>query len=302
MQVEAFSLGDAVKRISAGEHQHHIPFAEFLSRYGSGEVVGTEGEERNVAEQILEANLTQWGGRDVVLGVTGVFLSEAAFETLELQSHGGKGSRTPLPTMPSQGSLDLKDSTDDLGRSTFGRSDSRLNLLDNAQTSDAIGKRPGTMFSEWGGVTTGGDMFSALPSQNHLSAAAMEKGLLSEVVDEVTTSATRKRWMFLVWMLTWYIPDFALRLLGPKKFKRKDVRTAWREKLAINYLIWLACAVSIFFIAFFSVLICPKQNVYSYVLGGLTDIDLPSYLRQCTIKHNQQHQPTSPSAGKYSIY
>jgi chitin synthase len=217
---------------------------------------------------------SQWGGRDVVLGVTGVFLSESAFEALEGKDGGTRaGIRSMLPpaigTIGSQQSLDSHDGADELGRSTFGRSDSRINLLDNAQTPDAtphLLKRPGTVFSEWGGVLGSGDMFSALPSQHNLSAAAMEKGLLSEVVEEVPTSSTRKRWMFLVWVLTWYIPDFGLRLLGPKKFKRKDVRTAWREKLAINYLIWFACAVSIFFIAFFSAVICPKQNVYSYDL------------------------------------
>jgi chitin synthase len=168
------------------------------------------------------------------------------------------------------------DSLDVPGRDAFGKSESKLNLLDNMQPpadnargGKRPGTRPGTMFSEWGGVVSGGDMFSALPSQSHLSAQAMEKGFLSEVVEEVPTSGARKRWMFLVWMLTFYIPDFALRLFGPKNFKRKDIRTAWREKLAINYLIWLACAASIFVIAFFGNIICPKQNVFTYVLAQL---------------------------------
>ena len=279
MQVEAFSLSDAVKRITAGEHQHHIPFAEFLSRYGSGEIVGTEGEERHVAEQIVDRHLRSqgWSGRDVVLGVTGVFLSEAALEVLETQRMGIT-PRPRMPTLPSQNSIDgLRESVDGLNRSTFGRSESKLNLLDNSSNLDLTATsgrksmlRPGTMMSEWGGVVNGGDMFSNLPSQSHLSAQAMEKGFLSEVVEEIPTSASRKRWMFLVWLLTWYIPDFALRLFGPKKFKRKDVRTAWREKLAINYLIWLACAASIFFIAFFGDLICPKQNVFTYISSKFT--------------------------------
>jgi chitin synthase len=269
MQVEAFSLSDAVKRITAGEHQHHIPFAEFLSRYGSGEIVGTEGEERRVAEQIVDMHLRSqgWTGRDVVLGVTGVFLSDAALEVLETK-RTGITPRSRMGTMPSSNSIDqLRESVDGLTRSTFGRSESKLNLLENTSNLDLSDRRPGTrpktMMSEWGGVVSGGDIFSNLPSQTHLSAQAMEKGFLSEVVEEIPTSGSRKRWMFLVWLLTWYMPDFALRLFGPKKFKRKDVRTAWREKLAINYLIWLACAASIFFIAFFGDLICPKQNVFS---------------------------------------
>jgi chitin synthase len=274
MQVEAFSLPDAIKRIIAGEHSHHIPFAEFLSRYGSGEVVGTEDQERDVAEQIVDGKLKNqgWSGRDVVLGVTGVFLSDSAFEVLESQRLG-LTSRPKIVSKPSQLSLDGHGDSTDVMKNTFGNSESKLNLLDNAQTPDATSQpgstgkrpnaRPSTMFSEWGGVVSGGDMFSALPSQSHMTAQAMEKGFLSEVVDEVPISSSRKKWMFLVWLLTWYIPDFALRLLGPKKFKRKDVRTAWREKLAINYLIWLACAASIFVIAFFGNIICPKQNVFT---------------------------------------
>jgi chitin synthase len=272
MQVEAYSLADAVKRIAAGEHAHHIPFAEFLSRYGSGEIVGTEGEERQVAEQIVDEKLRNlgWTGRDVVLGVTGVFLSEAAFEILETQRLGLTTRPKFLP-VPSQTSLDrLSQSTETLARGNYEKSESKLNLLENAQqdttlTSRGTQQRPTTMFSEWGGVLGTADMFSSLPTQGDMSAQAMEKGYLAEVVDEVPTSGSRKRWMFLVWMLTFYIPDFALRLLGPKEFKRKDIRTAWREKLAINYLIWLACATSIFIIAFFGNIICPKQNVYSYV-------------------------------------
>ena len=254
------------------EHSHHIPFAEFLSRYGSGEVVGTEGEEFQVAKQIVDGKLRSqgWKERDVLLGVTGVFLSDAAFEVLETERLG----LTSRPKMVSLPTLDGPRESGDGLKSSFGQSESKLNLLDNAQSPDATlqsgntakrpGTRPGTVFSEWGGVVGVGDMFSALPSQSHMQAQAMEKGFMSEVVEEIPTSAARKRWMFLVWLLTWYIPDFGLRLLGPKKFKRKDIRTAWREKLAINYLIWLACAASIFMIAFFGNIICPKQNVFTY--------------------------------------
>ena len=294
LQVEAFSLSDAVKRIQKGEHSHHTPFAEFLSLYGSGEVVGTEGEERQVAEGIVNEKLVSagMGGRDVLLGVTGVFLSDAAFEILETQRLGLK-VKPRMVSNQSHHSFDLpRESTDGgppINRATFGQSDSRLNLLENAATPEATlrpgnksnnAPRPVTTFSEWGGVVAGGDMFSSLPSQSHMQVQAMEKGFLSEVVDEVPTSASRKRWMFLVWLLTFYIPDFVLRLFGPKKFKRKDVRTAWREKLAINYLIWLSCAAAIFIITYFGTLICPRQSVFTYTSPRLT---LPAPFEICEL-------------------
>ncbi len=67
-----------------------------------------------------------------------------------------------------------------------------------------------------------------------------------EEVDDLPVSGSRKRWMALVWMLTFYIPDFLIRHVG--RMKRKDVRTAWREKLAINLLIWFSCLAVVFFI------------------------------------------------------
>lgn len=71
-----------------------------------------------------------------------------------------------------------------------------------------------------------------------------------EEVDELPVSGSRKRWMALVWMLTFYIPDFLVRWLG--RMKRKDVRIAWREKLAINILIWFSCLFVVFFIGRYS--------------------------------------------------
>ena len=68
-----------------------------------------------------------------------------------------------------------------------------------------------------------------------------------EEVDVIPVSGSRKRWMFLVWVLTFYVPDFLIRRVG--RMKRKDVRTAWREKLAINLLIWFSCLLVTFFIS-----------------------------------------------------
>lgn len=68
-----------------------------------------------------------------------------------------------------------------------------------------------------------------------------------EEIETVEISGSRKRWLALVYLLTFYIPDKAIRLL--QRQKRKDVRLAWREKLAINILIWLSCAFVLFFMS-----------------------------------------------------
>ena len=42
-----------------------------------------------------------------------------------------------------------------------------------------------------------------------------------------------------------------------------DVRQAWREKLALNMIIWLFCACAVFVIAILGNLICPTEHVFS---------------------------------------
>ncbi|KAI9477794.1 MAG: chitin synthase [Benjaminiella poitrasii] len=76
-----------------------------------------------------------------------------------------------------------------------------------------------------------------------------------------TKSRSRRFWVVLSWMTTWWIPSFIMsRLCG---MKRSDIRMAWREKLTLCALIFLLCAVMIWFIAFFGRLVCPHQDLYT---------------------------------------
>jgi chitin synthase len=45
--------------------------------------------------------------------------------------------------------------------------------------------------------------------------------------------------------------------------KRMDVRQAWREKLALNMVIWFICGCAVFVIAVLGVLICPTEHVFN---------------------------------------
>ncbi|TIB82801.1 chitin synthase 8 [Wallemia mellicola] len=82
-----------------------------------------------------------------------------------------------------------------------------------------------------------------------------------ETQEEVKESAVRKRWVAFCWLLTWWVPSPFLKWFG--RMKRQDVRQAWREKLAINIIIWFVCACAIFVIAILGPVICPTQRVYS---------------------------------------
>lgn len=82
-----------------------------------------------------------------------------------------------------------------------------------------------------------------------------------ETAEKIEVTPARKKWVFLVWALTWWLPSPLLRWIGG--MKRPDIREAWREKLAINMIIWFICGCAVFVIAILGNLICPRQYVYS---------------------------------------
>ncbi|OCF76617.1 chitin synthase [Kwoniella mangroviensis CBS 8886] len=82
-----------------------------------------------------------------------------------------------------------------------------------------------------------------------------------ETTEEYKESIARRRWVWLCTFLTFWIPGFMLNKIGG--MKRQDIRQAWREKLAINMIIWFICACTIFVIAALGPLICPTQHVYT---------------------------------------
>ena len=62
-------------------------------------------------------------------------------------------------------------------------------------------------------------------------------------------------------MLTFWLPTPLLAYVG--RMKCTDVRQAWREKVALNLLIWFICASAVFIIAVLGVVICPTEHVFS---------------------------------------
>lgn len=81
-----------------------------------------------------------------------------------------------------------------------------------------------------------------------------------EVSEEIKDTPARRKWVALCWALTWWLPNFVLRWVG--RMNRMDVRQAWREKLAINMIIWFICGCAVFVIAVMGNLICPREYVF----------------------------------------
>ncbi|CCM03060.1 uncharacterized protein FIBRA_05180 [Fibroporia radiculosa] len=94
--------------------------------------------------------------------------------------------------------------------------------------------------------------------EKEIIAGEVQDGETAEVLRE---SSVRRKWVALCWILTFWIPTPFMRWFG--RMKRPDVQQAWREKLAINMLIWFVCGCVVFIIAIFGPLICPTENVFN---------------------------------------
>ena len=112
---------------------------------------------------------------------------------------------------------------------------------------------------------------SYAPSRNMFQNADKEglmakEALAGEIMENETTevvkeTSARRRWVLLCWILTWWIPSIFLKWFG--RMKREDIRQAWREKLALNFIIWFICACAVFVIAILGLVICPTEHVFS---------------------------------------
>ncbi|XHG02063.1 hypothetical protein AWENTII_005426 [Aspergillus wentii] len=254
-QVQTFGIAEISQRLRNADFSVFLPFSEFLGLAELGNVV--VGSDKEKSEVVLDER--KWPGNEARVGSTGVFLSERCWADL-----AKVGERViPFAGQPDEDGL--------LHPRNAAYMDSKVRLLNPADQSPGafiygedkqgyFGSRDLDGRSDAGGSAfNSGDMFRNLETRQQMLEKGNEKEM--EEVDDAPVSGSRKRWMALVYMLTFYIPDIAIKFFG--RMSRKDVRLAWREKLAINIIIWFSCAVAIFFIVAFPGLVCPTQHVYS---------------------------------------
>ncbi|KAF2207610.1 glycosyltransferase family 2 protein [Cercospora zeae-maydis SCOH1-5] len=257
-QIQVLGLAEIGQRLKHADFSIFMPFREFLGT-AEGEV-SIVGSEREKAELILDDK--SWPSNEARVGTTGVFLSERCWRQISNvpdlgeapaagpygdDSYANSGMLTPDPKRgfgeskvqllhtPGSGYLD------DKAAGYFGSRD-----------LDAKSEAGASAFRE-------GDMFRNLETRSQMAEKGNE--VKAAEIEERPASGSRIRWLVLVYIFTWWCPDFLIRTVG--RMARKDVRMAWREKLAINMMIWLSCAFVVFFMVGFPVLICPTQHVYS---------------------------------------
>jgi chitin synthase len=234
-----------------------LPFGEFLGLAEAESII--VGSEKEKAELVVEEK--NWPMSEARVGATGIFLSERCW--LEVARIGEAGARrfaggagfladgdengsNPLTPIEHGGTG---------GGGLFGGSDSRVRLIpthaglgthiygpEETGKSSSFNRADDLRSEAAASAFHSGDMFKNFDTRQQMA----EKGQAAreQEIEEVSVSAGRKRWMFGVWAITWFIPDFLIRWIGG--MKRKDIQVAWREKLAINIMIWFMCGFSIF--------------------------------------------------------
>ncbi|KAL2130321.1 hypothetical protein VTI74DRAFT_6593 [Chaetomium olivicolor] len=256
-QVQTFGIAEISQRLRSADFSLFLPFGEFLGLADAETVL--VGSEREKVEMVVEEK--RWPANEVAIGATGVFLSERCWmEIAQLGENFSQSGRYGLPSDAGDGMTTPAD--------PFGASKERLLLSGGPTPASFAGEKKAGYFGSndvdarsEAGVSAfgGGDMFKNLDTREQMAERGNEKDM--EEVEEYRDSPSRKRWVFVVYLLTFFVPDFLIRWLG--RMPRKDVRMAWREKLAINFIIWFSCLVAGFFIVVFPMLICPHQYVFS---------------------------------------
>jgi chitin synthase len=265
LQLQTFGIAEISQRLRNADFSVFIPFGEFLGLAETESVfVGTERERANTV-----VDEKSWPGNEAQVGATGVFLSERCwFEVANVKSAGPPGGSRFLGG-------DVEDGSE--GQVTPNYGDSKLRLIPgsspfNDDKNGYFGAKDVDARSDAGVSAYNGNMFGNMDTREQMVEKTNEKQ--TEVVEEVRISGSRKRWMVFVWFLTFWIPPFAVRWIV--KTRRKDVIDAWREKLAINMLIWLSCGIVIFFMGKSRTLVFKEgSNVCSWLSG----INLPKARR-----------------------
>ncbi|ORZ10887.1 chitin synthase-domain-containing protein [Absidia repens] len=217
----------------------------------------------------------QWDESDVGIGQEKIYLSNQAFCILETdlrsleknESNKNKSSPTGLSPVLYSDTCDALSFNDDQYSSALSDGAYDLDNTSRYNYSSALHTAPTTMideklqqqqqlaiqqqqlvpgFIDGGGGGSGNSCLANVPPDEE---------------DVLPMTGARRKWLILVWFLTWWVPSPLLEWCGG--MKRKDIRLAWREKVTLCILIFLMSASMVVFIILFGPLVCPHQDVYS---------------------------------------
>lgn len=226
-QIQTFGIAEISQRLRNADFSLFLPFGEFLGLADATDIV--VASEREKAEAVFSEK--KWPGNEARIGTTGVFLSERCWASIAENSEKGFTS--------DKGRFfdtDMSDVGDDPFNPDVRKNGSKSNLLapttpspgafiygDEGKHGEYFSGREVDARSEAGASAfNSGDMFHNLETREQMAEKGNKKKL--EEVDVVKISGSRKRWLALVYLLTFFIPDIFIKWFG--RMKRKDIRTA----------------------------------------------------------------------------
>lgn len=237
---------------------------EFVDRYGR---LGCQPGRDGVESWIMERG---WSNGEVVIGSERVWIRESAWWEaecmLDMQSNdGGMMGAGPIESSYSVATPAAMNGIENpffSGGSQYG--ESRDNLVSRAPSLAApsrLGAKslaPTAMRNASGGDYglgyKGDDKKQDVTYYGEIDPDLTD----GKTVEEEPVTFSRRAWVAFAWALTCWIPSFVLHHVG--RMKRPDVRLAWREKIALVFLIALMNCTVIFYIVFFGKLLCPNSD------------------------------------------
>lgn len=277
-QLEHFSIPQILlSRLECNDYSVTMPVQEFLERFGGiVDAVLPDGSPPGNADARVEKFCKQsgWNATDYAVGYAthSVYLAEGAYRALvdeiieseQRAKQEAKEARLAAKSgMFETGSIYDSEADFSEYEPSFADSDSEMmsvsNLRRHREDQKAARQHMGGLGDiEHARARTGTDdtAFEDLPVEDQRRK----------------TSRLRKNWVCFAWTITFCIPPFCLSKCGG--MKRRDIQIAWREKVALCFIIFLMCASLLFFIIVLGRIICPQQAVLStFELGGRNSVD-----------------------------
>ncbi|KAI5359037.1 Putative cytochrome b5-like heme/steroid binding domain, myosin head, motor domain, chitin synthase [Septoria linicola] len=237
---------------------------EFVDRYRR---LGCQDGREGVESWIMERG---WSNGEVMVGHERIWMRENAYweaeSMLDMKPADDMTASGMLGGLVGAGGMDSYNNPPGMGNGFF--EDGSRETIPGRNPSQVAPSRMGakslaptaahTMRS-----TSGGDYglgFKGDDKRNYIGFEGeidAEQAAGKELIVQKVTKG-RKLWVAMVWALTWWIPSFLLSSIG--RMKRKDIRQAWREKVALVMLIALINATVVFYIIAFGKLLCPNRD------------------------------------------
>lgn len=235
-------------------------FDEFSVRYSP---LGCSGGRDGVENWVIERG---WSNGEVVVGRERVWMREGSWweaeNMLDLKQPGVQSNLMGMGA----GGMDTGYSQNTNASGYFGPM-STTGVIPTGSTAQLLQPQPATSGNR--GLLGSSPLLNNQDNQEsgrllskheeaHYAGRLDPEMATPKHINTVSTSKTRKIWVFVVWALTWWIPSFLLRYIG--RMKRPDVRMAWREKFVLFFIIFLLNAGIVFWIAVFAKLLCPNYD------------------------------------------